>query len=153
MTTPRYRQPAVPSVYALPGHPRSGYVWEDLAEGIIVRTRWRKVEHWDGVFVHADMSILYLFVDDFMMMPTLELAWAHWHELREHIVFKEEAAPLLRYLGANYRFDEYSASRPDAARSIAVSMEEYLLALVRRLLDDNPGVVLYKVTSPYPTEH
>ena len=31
-TKPKYRRPAVPLVYALPGHPKSGNVWEDHAE-------------------------------------------------------------------------------------------------------------------------
>ncbi|CAK0892990.1 unnamed protein product, partial [Prorocentrum cordatum] len=152
MTVPKYRRPAVPLGRALPGHPKSGNVWEDHAETILVRMRWRKIDSWNGVFVHVDMSVLCLYVDDFMMVAAIELAWVRWHELGEHILFKEEAAPLLRYLGANYRFDEYSATRPGAARSMAVSMEDSLLALVRKFLDGYPDAALHKVASPYPAE-
>ena len=142
----------MPLVYALPGHPKSGKVWEDRAESVLVLMGWRKIALWNGVFVHTDFSVLCLYVDDFMMVATVALGWVHWHHLGEHILFKEEAAPLLRYLGANYRFDEYAATRPDAMRTIAVSLEEYLLALVARFLDDFPGTPLHRVTSPYPTE-
>eukprot|EP00974_Lingulodinium_polyedra_P074907 7257846-Lingulodinium_polyedra.AAC.1 len=47
-TVPKYRRPAVPLVNALPGHPKSGNVWEDHAETILVRMRWRKIDSWNG---------------------------------------------------------------------------------------------------------
>ena len=55
MTIPKYKRPAVPLVYALPGHPKSGNVWEEHAESILD---------------YADMSIICLYVDDFMMVAT-----------------------------------------------------------------------------------
>ena len=70
MTIPKYKRPAVPLVCALPGHPKSGNVWEEHAESILAKLGWRKVAGWNGVFVHADKSVICLYVDDFMMVAT-----------------------------------------------------------------------------------
>ena len=111
-----------------------------------------KVAGWNGVFVHADMSVICLDVDDFMMVATDELERRHWADIGRHIEFKEEAAPLARYQGANYNIDEFSLKQPDRARGIRVSMANYLLALVARFQDDHPDAKLYPVTSPYLPE-
>ena len=60
MTIPKYKRPAVPLVYALPSHPKSGNVWEEHAVSILAKLGWRKVADWTGVFVHADKSIICL---------------------------------------------------------------------------------------------
>ena len=99
MTIPKYKRPAVPLVYALPGHPKSGNVWEEHAESILAKLGWRKVADWTVVFVLADMSIICLYVDDFMMVATDGLEKRHWAEIGKHIEFKEDAALLARYLG------------------------------------------------------
>ena len=104
------------------------------------------------MFVHADMSVISLNVDDFMMVATDKLERRHWAEIGKHIVFKEEAAPLARYLGVNYNIDEFSLKQPDRARRIRVSVANYLLALVARFQDDHPDAKLYPVTSPYLPE-
>ena len=101
------------------------------------------------MFVRADMSVICLFVDDFMMVAMDELERRHWAEIGKHIEFKEEAALLARYLGANCNIDKFSLKEPDRARQIRVSMTNYLLALVARLQDDHPDAKLYPVTSPY----
>ena len=152
MSVPKYKRPAVPLIYALPGHPKSGNVWEEHAESILAKLGWRKISGWNGVFVHADTSVICLYVDDFIMVATDDLERRHWAEIGKHIVFKEEAAPLARYLGANYNFDEFSPKQPDRAQRICVSMAEYLLALVARFQDDHPDAKLYPVTSPYLPE-
>ena len=152
MTIPKYKRLAVPLVYALPGHPKSGNVWEEHAETILAKLGWRKVEDWTGVFVHADMSVICLYVDDFMMVATDDLERQHWDEIGKHIEFKEEAALLARYLGDNYNIDKFSLMQPDRARQIRVSMTNYLLALVARSQDDHPDAKLYPVTSPYLPE-
>ena len=43
MTIPKHKRPAVPLVYALPGHPKSGNVWEEHAASILAKLGWRKV--------------------------------------------------------------------------------------------------------------
>ena len=70
MTIPKFQCVAVPLVYALPGHPKSGNVWEEHAESILAKLGWRKVAGWNGVFVHADTSVICLYVDEFMMVAT-----------------------------------------------------------------------------------
>ena len=55
-----------------------------------------------------------------------------WAEIGKHIEFKEEAAPLARYLGASYNIDKFSLKETKRARRIRVSMTNYLLALVAR---------------------
>ena len=149
MTIRKNKRPAVPLVYALPGHPKSGNVWEEHAESILAKLGWRKVAGWNGVFVHADLTIICLYVDDFMKVATDDLARRHWAEIVKHIVFKEEAAPLKRYLGANYMSDEFSLKQPDRARRICEQMADNLIALVARFQDDHPDAKLYPVTSPY----
>ena len=94
----------LPLVYALPGHPKSGNVWEEHAESILAKLGWRKVADWTGVFVHADMSVICLYVDDFMMVATDELERRHWAEIGKHIEFKEDAALLSRYLGGQLQY-------------------------------------------------
>ena len=148
MTIPKYKRPAVLLVYALPGHPKSGNVWEEHAESILAKLGWRKVADWTGVFVHADMSVVCLYVDDFMMVATDELERRDWAEIGKHIEFKEEAALLARYLGANYNIDDFSLKQPNRARQVRVSMTNFLLALVARFQDDHPDAKLYPVTSP-----
>ena len=152
MTIPKYKRPAVSLVYALPGHPKSGNVWEEHAESILAKLDWRKIAGWNGVFVHADRSIICLYVDDFIMVATVDQGKQHWAELGKHIVFKEEAAPLTRYLGANYNIEKFSLKQLDRARRICVSMTDYLLAPVARFQDDHPDSKLYPVTSPYLPE-
>ena len=87
-----------------------------------------------------------------MMVATDELERRHWAEIGKHIEFKEEAAPLAPYLGANYNIDKFSLKEPNRARQIRVSMTNYLLALVARFQDDHPDAKLYPVTSPYLPE-
>ena len=151
-TIPKCKRPAVPLVHALPGHPKSGNVWEEHAESILVKLGWRKVADWTVVFVHADMSIICLYVDDFMTVATDELEKRHWAEIGKHIEFKEDAALLARYLGANCNNDKFSLKEPKRTRQIRVSMTNYLLALVARFQDDHPDAKLYPVTSPFLLE-
>ena len=152
MTILKYKCPAVPLVYALPGHPKSGNVWEEHAESILAKFGWRKVAYWTGVFVHADMSVICLCEDDFMMVATDELQKRHWAEIGKHIEFKEDCCAVVAVSGANYNIDKFSSEEPNGAQQIRVSMTNYLLALVARFQDDHPDAKLYPVTSPFLPE-
>ena len=112
MTIPKYKRPAVPLVYVLPGHPKSGNVWEEHAESILAKLGWRKVAGWNGVFVHADMPVICLYVDDFMMVATNDLERRHWAEIGKHIVFKEEACAVGAVPGGQL---QYRRVLPEAA--------------------------------------
>eukprot|EP00959_Pyramimonas_sp_CCMP1952_P341928 7162624-Pyramimonas_sp.AAC.1 len=50
----------------------------------------------------------------------------HWHELGQHIALQFEGAPLLKYLGACYQFDEFNEAAPLAPRAVATEMSSYL---------------------------
>ena len=63
-------------------------------------------------FVHPDGSLLVLYVDDFMLVASVQNAWSHWNEIGRQIQFQDDGAKLVRYLGATYRFDEYSPEVP-----------------------------------------
>ena len=86
---------------AVLGHPKQGCLWN----GILKRLGWSKNECWCGIFLHTHGSIFILYVDEFMLVATVERANAHCKELATSVEFSEEAAPILRYLGAMYRLD------------------------------------------------
>jgi len=149
---PRFRKPAVPLVYALPGHPKAGNIWEGHVEGILVgKNSWRKVEFWRSVFLHPDGSIIILYVDDFVLLATEEAGKRHWEALAADIDFPKPADRITRYLGAHYSFDEVSAEDPSAARTITTGMSDYLLDLVRKFQQVCPHP-LRRVATPYPPE-
>ena len=75
----------------------------------------------------------------------------HWKAIGELIEFQEEAAEVLRYLGAHYKFEEMSKSDPKAARTVTTSMSNYLKELVERFQKEY-GQPLRRVSTPYPPE-
>ena len=89
--------------------------------------------------MHGDGSIVIVHVDDVMLIATRENAFGHWKAIAAKVDFKDEAAPLLRYLGAQYRLDEYDAKSPLAVRSLAVSMTDYDRAAVGRFVEEFGG--------------
>ena len=149
-TQPKFRRPACPLRFALPGHPKSGNIWEGHTEGVLIRLRWKRVEAWCGIFVHPDGSILVLYVDDFMIGTAFEKAWAHWNEIGRHIDFSDPGAELVRYLGAICRFDEYCPEVPRQPRTLTTEMSGYLRNLVQMFEKEHGGVRLPKVKTPYP---
>ena len=62
--------------------------------------------------------------------------------------FKGTEQPILRYLGAQYRLDEYCPEVPRAPRELAVSMRDYYASAVERFVEEH-GKALPRVTSPY----
>ena len=137
--------------FAVPGHPKSGFLWEQKVIKILAGCGWSSVEGWCGVFVHADGSIYILYVDDFMLVASDKKAREHWTTLGRAVEFSEEAAPILRYLGAMYHLDQQAAGAALTSRRLVVEMENYILNLVRRFEQDW-GKQVPKVTSPFPTE-
>ena len=86
-----------------------------------------------------------------MLAATIRHSAKHWHDLGKQVEFQHEAAPILKYLGAFYRLDDYNAKIPNAPRTLAVSMTDYIKKLIGRFKDEY-GKPLPKVTSPYVTE-
>ena len=139
MTIPKYKRPAVPLVYVLPGSQSLGMFGKSMQN-----QSWPS---WAGERSRAGTA--------YSFMPTCPSSASMWMtscEIGKHIEFKEEAAPLSRYLGANYNIDDFSLKQPDRARQIRVSMTNYFLALVARFQDDHPDAKLYPVTSPHLPE-
>ncbi|CAK0884153.1 unnamed protein product [Prorocentrum cordatum] len=138
-TQPKYHRPAVPLVYALPGRPKSGNVWESHADAVFIveMAGWRKVDGWHSIWLHADGSIVVIYVGDFLLAATAANAKKRWRELGQHIVFQEACAEVLRYLGALYHFDHVNPG--------------YLHNLVDKFKLEYRGA-LRKVTTPRPTD-
>ena len=96
----------------------------------------------------VDRSILIVYVDDFALVASKGTAYKHWKTIEKVIVFKEVALPILRYLGAHYKFDEISASKQFKARALTTGMSNYLLALVEEFQKEYSGK-LYPAKSPH----
>ena len=122
----------MPLLYALPGHPKSGNIWEAHTDRIFLLELmgWRKVEGWFSVWVNTDGGIMAIYLDDFMLAATYVNALKWWTELGKHIEFAEAFADVLRYLGAMYGFSKVDVQNPMAARTVTTSMSSYLTNLV-----------------------
>ena len=94
-----------------------------------------------------------LYVDDFMLVATKTLAWQHWNEIGKLIDFSDPGADLVRYLGAIYRFDEYSPEVPRHPRTLSTEMSGYLKNLVSKFLKDHGDVSLAQAKTPYPPDN
>lgn len=114
-------------------HHRNSYFFE-----------WLSVGDWSGVFTHTDGSIIVLYVDDVLAAASRELEYRHWQELGH----KGSQMPILRYLGARCRLDEYCPKAPRAPRELGVSMRDYYAAAIK-IFTERYGKRLPKVTSPY----
>ena len=125
MTIPKYKRPAVPLVYAVPGHPKSGNAWEEHAESILAKLGWRKVAGCNGVFVHADMSVICLFVDDFMMVATDDPE-------------RRRGCAVGAVSGCQLQYDEFSLKQPDRARQIP-RVDDKLLACSCGAISERPS--------------
>ena len=86
--------------------------------------------------MHGDGSIIIVYVDDVMLIASRENAFGHWKAIVAKVYVKDEAAPLSRYLVAQYRLDEYDAKSPLAVRSLTVSMTDYYRAVVGKFVED-----------------
>eukprot|EP00959_Pyramimonas_sp_CCMP1952_P342674 7179188-Pyramimonas_sp.AAC.1 len=152
-TRPRYQRPAVPLVYALPGHSKSGNIWETHADTVFVikLTGWKKVEGWHSVWVHCDGSTMVIYVGDFMLAATAANARKHWEELGRRIVFQEQCADVFRHVGAIYNFDKVDYQRPLQPRTMVTNMSSYLLNVVKKFTGEYTGA-LRKATTPFPPE-
>ena len=112
----------------------------------MVQIGWTRIECWNGVFVHVDKSIMVLYVDDFMLIASEGNAKEHWHRLGQLVEFGAPSAPILKYLGAFYRFDE--PQLPSQPRTLTTSMSMYLQGLVARFQEEYAGP-LRKCATPY----
>ena len=113
---PLFWRPVVILRYAIPGHPKSGYLWEEHLTEVLVEERWNKVEDWNGVYTHPDGSIFIVYVDDLLLVAPEEAKEMHWKRIGDKIQFKEESQEVTRYLGAHYELTPYKHTQPNAVR-------------------------------------
>jgi hypothetical protein len=59
------------------GHPEAGALWESFLTTILIALDWTKIAEWTGVVVHPHGSVLIVYVDDIMMLATLEMTSRH----------------------------------------------------------------------------
>ena len=74
----KFKDPVIPLVLALYGHPDSGGFWERHCEDCLARVGFRAV-HWPSIFWHNELSLLLaVYVDDFKLAgpePNHEKGW------------------------------------------------------------------------------
>ena len=137
--------------FACPGHPESGFLWEQHLGGILTDLGWRGVPDWNGIFVHINGSILIVYVDDLLMIVLKCLRKEMWDAIGQHVLFKDPNLDVERYLGAYYSLSPLSASEPDAPRVLLTSMEDYILRATAAFQEEL-GRPLKRVQSPYLPE-
>jgi hypothetical protein len=59
------------------GHPGAGALWESFLTTILIALVWTKVAEWTGLDIHPHGSVLIVYVDDIMMLATLEMTSKH----------------------------------------------------------------------------
>ena len=62
------KNPVVPMVMALEGHPRAGKFWEEYCRATLLQRGWELVEGWECLYFHRKLMLfLSIYVDDFKM--------------------------------------------------------------------------------------
>ena len=70
------------------GHPESGSLWGKDLETYLGKLGFTLVADWPGVFVHADGSIVVVYVDDIMLVADTKRQEVHWRALEKVVEFK-----------------------------------------------------------------
>ncbi len=105
----RYKDPVVPLVLALYGHPDAGGHWERHCEKHVLSLGFQRVQSWDSVFWHpGHKAMLLVYVDDFKLAAPTRVHSKLWSQLRSRI---EMEAPrgIDRFLGCMRRAFEVPA--------------------------------------------
>ena len=71
--SPRFVRPMVRLILALYGHPESGALWDKQLTEILTKRGWHTIPEWPGVFIHKDLSILVVYVDDLMLLSLIHI--------------------------------------------------------------------------------
>eukprot|EP00971_Amphidinium_carterae_P340283 6478544-Amphidinium_carterae.1 len=104
----RYQSPCCKLSKALYGHPVSGRRWEQRLSECLGELGWRKSEENPGTWIKrvgekdARHACLVTYVDDLLLVGPSAFSESFWRSLEKKLEFKEEEAPLYRYLGANH---------------------------------------------------
>ncbi len=175
----KYRDPVVPLVLALYGHPDSGGYWEERCDECLKNVGFELIESWRSVYWHPKYkALLIVYVDDFKLACPKEHTQAIWAAIRKQIVtdepkppdrflgcyaqeFQTEVRHLSRYLEQSPLYHPREGDAPAFAynpnkrvRGYMYNMETYLadnVAKFRELTKDNP-VTLKNAATPFIDE-
>ena len=103
-----YRDPLVPMLLALYGHPDSGGIWERYFEENIAKTGWRPVlkEIWRSVFYHPKLDLLLVvYVDDLKMAGPKSNLSQGWKSIAD-VIEIDAPEPFGRYFRCEHRVEE-----------------------------------------------
>ena len=126
--SPKFRRPLAIIAYALPGHPKSGFLWECHLDERLLKLGWNKIPDWGGLCWHPrDRSVLVIYVDDLMMAAISKAVERHWADIGVEVTFDKDAALVERYLGGNYTVTAPCSKDENLTREISVDMASYLL--------------------------
>ena len=145
---PLYHNPCVLLVLALYGHPESGALWESYLTDILTTRGWTSISEWPGVFTHANGSILLVYVDDMILCCDPKDKESIWKSIEDGVDFKHDPASIGRFLGADYRVDDYNPKQPNAARAIVIGMQDYTMNMSMKFQDES-GISPKRVTTPF----
>ena len=118
----KYRDPVVPLLKALYGHPDAGGLWERKCTRAVKRAGFEEVDNWPSLFYNKSRNVLlFIYVDDFKMAgPKSQLA-AAWADLRRDLVL-EDPHPVDRCLGCLHRESTAKLSDGTAVRLLWYDM-------------------------------
>ena len=99
----KYKNPVVPLVLSLYGHPESGGYWEAHCEKAVKKHGWQKVGwEWPSVFWHPEKeALLVIYVDDFKIAAKQGDQEELWAALRKDIAMDPPAVDG-RFLGCQH---------------------------------------------------
>ena len=132
--SPKYKDPVCILKRALYGHPECGPIWDKRMHKVMKACGFLPVgEGSPGVFYHPTRGAeLIVFVDDFILIYPKQYETQIWKELDAHILFKDPAAPLTRFLGVNHHFKILG----DSTCQMFTEGREYLEAAVQEYMKE-----------------
>ena len=145
------KDPVVPLLLALYGHPDSGGYWEKHSATQIAKCGFHPVPGWNSVYYNRDRGIILMtYVDDFKMSGPCKHVKAAWVELQKHINM-EEPKPIDKYLGCNHNcYETYfngnkvNVMEYDVSGFMQQCVESYI-----KLAGGPNSVKLRKVKTPF----
>ena len=146
---PLFRRPVCPLCRALYGHPEAGALWEALFTSILGNLGWKPVASWPGVFSHGDGSIICVYVDDILLAAHRSRSDVHWASLFAAVEFKDDPAPVSKFLGAHYQLDCFDPACPNRPRAVGISMSGYTTAMADKFERDTGANIDKPADTPY----
>ncbi len=120
---------------------------------------WLPVLNQPGCWHHAaTTSTLVVYVDDLLLVASLEHEQALWAGIEKHINFGEPAKPIDRYLGAHYVMEKFKDEHGKECTSFSVEMSDFCASACRVYEADVQKIIgaaslkLHKADTPYAAE-